>query len=67
MSLKRYSIDLRNIDLKERTNLYNILEKSAFILSVDFKNIGLYEVFWDSSIPIEELVHWPKNAIITQI
>ncbi|MBN1071175.1 hypothetical protein DVV81_08325 [Clostridium botulinum] len=67
MSLKRYNVDLRKLSLNEREKVYDILEKQSFITTIDLKNIGVYEVFWDSSTPIEESITFPSESIITQI
>ncbi|MBN1048736.1 hypothetical protein [Clostridium botulinum] len=67
MSLKRYNVDLRKLSLNEREKVYDILEKQSFITTIDFKNIGVYEVFWNSSTPIEESITFPSESIITQI
>lgn len=67
MSLKRYNVDLRKLSLNERENVYDILEKQSFITTIDLKNIGVYDVFWDSSTSIEESITFPSESIITQI
>lgn len=67
MSLKRYIIDLRNISLQDREKIYNDINKQSFITTIDMKNIGIYEVFWNSTIPIEQAITFPIESIITQI
>ncbi|MGG7200728.1 hypothetical protein ACQPUL_08275 [Clostridium butyricum] len=67
MSLQRYRIDLRKLPSDEREKLYTLLENRSFIISIDLNNIGIYEVFWKSSIPIEESISFPKPSIITKL
>lgn len=67
MSLKRYLIDLRKISLQEREKIYNDLNKQSFITTIDMKNVGIYEVFWNSPVPIEQSITFPIESIITQI
>lgn len=67
MSLQRYRIDLRKLPSDEREKLYTLLENRSFIISIDLNNIGIYEVFWKSSIPIEESISFPKSSIITKL
>jgi len=67
MTLKRYLIDLRKFSLQKREKIYCDLEKQSFITSIDMKNIGVYEVFWDSPTPIEVSVTFPIGSIITLI
>lgn len=67
MYLKRYLIDLRKLSNQEREKIYSNIEKQSFITNIDIKNIGIYEVFWDSPTPIEKSITFPTGITITQI
>jgi hypothetical protein len=65
VSLKRYIVDLTKLSSQERENIYRTLENKAF--TTEPKAIGIYEVFWESSFPIEKSIDFPIGTIISQI
>lgn len=67
MSLKRYRIDGRALTTFEISNLCDLLNKTAFISTVDLKNHGMFEAFYDEAANIKEFSPLLAKCIITDI
>ena len=67
MSLKRYYINAQSLSLTEREALFTKIDRLSFITSVDVKNIGCFEVFWDSHEDIKKVVAFPPGCTITPL
>lgn len=66
--MKHYQVDLRSFSLEEREALYSLMDGFSFMCNpyVDRERIGIYDVFWDSSEPIENILKIPPKYIILQ-
>lgn len=66
--MSHYHVDLRSFPANEREYLYEILKGSSFICNpfIDRELIGVYDVFWESSEPIESVLKISAKYIIPQ-
>ena len=63
MSLIRYYVDLRPYSLEERDQYCRKLERFAFLCSPFLDKIGLFEVFWDLSDPLFQVIGIPEHLV----
>jgi len=66
--LTHYHVDLRSFSIDERKRLYDLLDGFSFMCNpfVDQGRIGVYDVFWESSEPIEKALRISPKFVIPQ-
>lgn len=66
--MKHYHVDLRSFPLEKRKVLYQTLDSLSFMCNpfVDVERIGIYDVFWDSSESLENILKISSKYIIPQ-
>lgn len=66
--MKHYHVDLRSFSAEEQERLSDVLNRFSFICSplLDRERIGIYDVFWDSSEPVEDVLKISPKYVILQ-
>lgn len=66
--MKHYHVDLRSFPPEKKESLYQTLDSLSFMCNpfLDVERIGIYDVFWDSSESLENILKISPKYIIPQ-
>lgn len=65
--LNRYYIDASSLSAEARENIYSDLERKCFLVNMDLRHTGCYEVFLEDTYDLGSLVTFPDSCVVTRL
>lgn len=65
MSLNRYYVDASCLSVEDRVALSKRIEQRAFTFAVHLGRVGCYDVYWDGTHDLREVLEIPDSCEVT--